>query len=229
MISKNPIQVAGVIDKDEADMLIKCGVDYLGFPLRLPVHTPDLTESAAAEIISSIKPPSFGVIIAYLDQASEIIKFCQDLGASVIQLHGDLKISELEKIKNIVPELCIIKSLVIGKSKTDNLSLFIKDSSPFVDAFITDTFDPSTGASGATGKIHDWSISRRFVEESPRPVILAGGLNADNVREAILEVKPAGVDSHTGLEDSSGRKNIDMVTKFVAEAKEGFRIVENIY
>ena len=59
-----------------------------------------------------------------------------------------------------------------------------------VDAFITDTFDPDTGASGATGKTHDWEVSQRIVEHSPLPVILAGGLGAGNVKEAIMQVKP---------------------------------------
>jgi phosphoribosylanthranilate isomerase len=53
-------------------------------------------------------------------------------------------------------------------------------------------------------------------------VILAGGLTPDNVREAILAVRPAGVDCHTGVEDASGRKDADKVRRFVAEAHAGF-------
>jgi phosphoribosylanthranilate isomerase len=83
--------------------------------------------------------------------------------------------------------------------------------SPFVDAFITDTFDPRTGASGATGKTHDWRVSRRLVEISARPVILAGSLTPENVTRAILEVRRAGVDSHTDVEDSRGRKSREKV------------------
>jgi phosphoribosylanthranilate isomerase len=71
----------------------------------------------------------------------------------------------------------------------------LSELSPFVDAFITDTFDPKTGASGATGKTHDWRVSRRLVELADRPIILAGGLTPENVKRAILEVRPAGVDS----------------------------------
>jgi len=93
---------------------------------------------------------------------------------------------------------------------------------PLVDAFITDTFDPATGASGATGKTHDWTVSRRLVERSPKPVILAGGLTAGNVRDAIRTVRPAGVDVHTGVEGSDGRKRRDLVHTFVAEARAGF-------
>jgi phosphoribosylanthranilate isomerase len=95
--------------------------------------------------------------------------------------------------------------------------------SEFVDAFITDTFDPKTGASGATGITHDWSVSHRLVERSDRPVILAGGLTPENVRKAILAVNPAGVDSHTGVEDAAGRKSREKVEKFVTEAQAAYR------
>ena len=88
--------------------------------------------------------------------------------------------------------------------------------------FITDTFDPATGASGATGKTHDWTVSRKLVELSPKPVILAGGLNPSNVYEAIRIVRPAGVDVHTGVEDSSGRKSRSLIEAFVNEAARGF-------
>ena len=93
---------------------------------------------------------------------------------------------------------------------------------PHVDGFITDTFDPATGASGATGKTHDRAVSRRLVELSPRPVILAGGLTPENVGRAIRTVRPAGVDVHTGVEDRNGRKDPRRVRAFVAEAEEAF-------
>ena len=115
--------------------------------------------------------------------------------------------------------------LVIGKTAAKALENMIRELSPFIDAFITDTFDPETGASGATGRTHDWRVSRRLVELSDRPVILAGGLTPENVRKAILEVQPAGVDSHTGVEESSGRKSREKVHKFVSEAHEGFALI----
>ncbi|MGH7810735.1 MAG: hypothetical protein ACREP5_10705 [Candidatus Binatia bacterium] len=62
------------------------------------------------------------------------------------------------------------------------LEAMVSALSPFVDAFITDTFDPESGASGTTGKTHDWRVSRRLVELTNRPVILAGGLTPKNVR-----------------------------------------------
>ena len=117
----------------------------------------------------------------------------------------------------------IIKSLVVAGDNYYTLEKIVFTISPFVDAFITDTFDPATGASGATGKTHDWSISKKLVGISSKPVIIAGGLNPSNVRQAILEIHPAGVDVHTGVEDKYGRKDLELVNAFVAESKKGFR------
>ena len=206
-------------------MLVRCGVRYLGFPLRLPVHEEDLSERAAAEIIRGLEPPAHGILITYLDQAAEVVGLCDSLGASIVQLHGHIEISELRKIRKQMPGLTIIKSLVVGLHPLEQLFETVERTTQYVDAYITDTFDPHTGATGATGKTHDWSLSRRLVAESPLPVILAGGLHPENVRAAILQVRPAGVDAHTGLEDPLGRKSEDKVRRFVTEAQAAFRLI----
>lgn len=225
MVIEDFIQVAGVIDQAEADLLVRCGVHHLGFPLRLPVHKEDLGEQAAASIIRGLKLPARGVLITYLEEADEIAALCDSLGAAIVQLHGDIEASELRRLKERKPGVAIIKSLVIGLHSVEELLDLVKRTSSHVDAYITDTFDPQTGASGATGKTHDWRASRQLVRQSPRPVILAGGLHAGNVRRAILEVRPAGVDAHTGLEDAIGRKSEDKVKVFVREALEAFRLI----
>ncbi len=204
-------------------MLVECGVDWLGFPLRLPVHAEDLTDAEAARVVAGIDPPARAVLITYLDQAAAIAELCGALGVDVVQLHGEVAPGELERLRTMRPDLAIVKSLVVGLDNGAALERDVRDLAPLVDAFITDTFDPTTGASGATGRTHDWSVSRRLVERSPRPVILAGGLTADNVAEAIHTVRPAGVDSHTGVEDASGRKSREKVARFVAVARREFR------
>ena len=226
MLQENLVQIAGVIDAAEAQMLQQCGIRYLGFPLRLPVHREDLTEEEAAAIIKSVAPSVFGVLITYLREANEIAAFCHALGAEIVQLHGDIERDELKRLKTLDPNLIVIKSLVIGMHDDQALERTVTELSPFVDAFITDTFDPKTGASGATGKTHDWRVSRRLVEVADKPVILAGGLTPENVKRAILEVRPAGVDSHTGVEDSNGRKSREKVRQFVSEAYEAFELIK---
>ena len=70
--------------------------------------------------------------------------------------------------------------------------------------------------------MHDWAVSRQIIALSPKPVILAGGLNPANVASAIKAVRPAGVDVHTGLEGPDGRKQVDLTTRFVTAARNAF-------
>jgi phosphoribosylanthranilate isomerase len=216
------VQIAGIHDAAEARLLEESGVDWLGFPLRLPIHAEDLTEVEAAAVIAGIRAPARAVLITYLDDAEAVAALARDLGLTIVQLHGDIEPGEVATLRTLRPDLAIVKSLVVGRKGTAALEEDVGKLGPFVDAFITDTFDPATGASGATGRTHDWNVSRRLVEISPRPVILAGGLTPDSVAEAIRTVRPAGVDAHTGVEDASGRKSREKVARFVAEARRAF-------
>jgi phosphoribosylanthranilate isomerase len=208
------IQIAGIRNLLEAQMLMDAGVEYLGFPLRLDVHEPDLSEQEAKEVISKIKEPHKAVLITYLDKADEINEFANYLGVKYIQLHGPI---ELEVLKQL-SQFTLFKSLVIRDEI--NWKTEIDHYQDHIDYFITDTYDPSTGASGATGKTHDWNISAEIVEYSKKPVILAGGLTVNNVAQAITKVKPAGVDCHTGVEDKYGNKEKSLIKQFVTIAKE---------
>jgi phosphoribosylanthranilate isomerase len=223
------IQIAGIIDSAEAKMLMDLGVDYLGFPLRLPVNKVDMTEEESVEVIKGILPPHKSVLITYLNNNNEIISFCDKLNVKIVQLHGKITVEELIKLKQIRPDIIVIKSLVVYGDNYPELENTVKALSPWVDLYITDTFDPSTGASGATGKTHDWQISRKLVKISPKPVILAGGLNPKNVKQAILETKPAGVDVHTGVESPDGRKDYNLVKAFVSEARQAFTEINICY
>ena len=208
-------------------MLISCGVEYLGFPLRLDYHQQDFREDEAAAIIRELPPVTQAILITYLDKAEEVIELSSKLNTKIIQLHGDISLKELRQIKIKRPKIQIIKSLIIGKTSEGILLKNMQSWSSLVDVFLLDTFDPESGASGATGKTHDWGISRILVESSTRPVILAGGLTPANVRRAILTVHPAGVDVHSGVEDHSGRKDRQLVERFISEARSAFKMIES--
>jgi phosphoribosylanthranilate isomerase len=216
------IQVAGIIDKDEAAMLCEEGVDWLGFPLRLPSGKDDISEADATSIVSGLSPAHSGVLISYLTDAEEIGAFCAELGVTAVQLHGDVEAAQLRKLKASYPRLYVLKSLVVREDNAAELLALVDEVAEFVDMFITDTYNPATGAKGATGLTHDWSVSAELVQRSPKPLMMAGGLNADNVAEAILRVRPAAVDAHTGLEGPDGRKDREKVRKFVAESRRAF-------
>lgn len=217
--------MAGILDVPEAKMLCAAGVDWLGIPLRLPVHTEDVTDDEAAAIFAALPPNHAGILITYLDRAEEIVALCRKLDVTRVQLHGTIEQGELRGVRQAAPELFVLKSLVVHQDNEAQLVRTVHELAPWVDGFITDTFDPDTGAEGATGMTHDWAISRRLVELSPLPVVLAGGLTPDNVRAAICHVRPAGIDAHTGVETPSGRKDEAIVTRFVREARAGFAVI----
>ena len=222
-ISKNKeffIQAAGVRSSKEAKMLVDCGFTHLGFPHFLPVNKEDTTLDGSKEIIASIKNIATPVLITYQSKATEIMCTLDFLNVFCVQLHGSIKVNEIDKLKENWTDILIIKSLIIKDDSIEDALLQIENYQDHVDSFITDTYDPSTGAEGATGKTHDWEISKKIVELSEKPVILAGGLNPNNLEGAIKLVKPAGVDVHTGIEDERGNKDKTKATQFCKICRE---------
>ncbi|MCG8607761.1 phosphoribosylanthranilate isomerase [bacterium] len=216
------IQIAGILDLKEAQMVIQAGADWLGFPLRLTHHQDDISDQQASQIVQSLPPEQAAVLITYLRKATDVIDLSRKLGCKKVQLHANLSVREVRKLRLEAPELFLIKSLIVREENYAELQDAAHRWSPHVDAFITDTFDAESGACGATGKTHDWHVSRMLVERSPKPVILAGGLNPENVGKAIETVKPTGVDAHTGLEGPDGRKREELVRAFISEARSAF-------
>lgn len=213
------VQIAGVINQDDADVIIKAGADMLGFPLGLKDGREDLSVEEAAQIVQKTSARATAVCITYLDSSHDIAELCRQLGARWVQLHGAVSIGEVKKLKAHDPELGIIKSLIVRPEAHDALTGEVKVFEPLVDAFITDTFDPETGRTGATGKTHNWDASRVVVQSTRLPVILAGGLTHENIEDAIRAVRPAAVDAHTGVEGSEGFKSARLVSEFVRIAQ----------
>jgi phosphoribosylanthranilate isomerase len=216
------VQIAGIRSKEEAKMLLDCGVDWLGFPLRLELHSEDMPAEEVGKIIASLGIRDRAVLITYLQDAAEITGLTAQLGCRRVQLHGDISAGETSRLKTGSRELYLIKALVIKPGNLGELLGTVWEFEPHIDAFITDTWDPQTGARGATGKTHDWDTSRRIAGSASRPVILAGGLNPDNVGQAIRKVGPAGVDAHTGVETPGGMKDPSLAKAFVEESRRAF-------
>lgn len=215
------IQVAGVLSLEESKMLIHQGVTHIGMPLGPGVREQDLSLDEAAQVVKELQTKAQFILITYLTEPGEVAALCQQVGVCGVQLHADLPPENVAKLKEIMPRIIIFKSLVVGEG--NDVLVMAREHAPQVDAFITDTFDPATGARGATGMVHDWSLSREIVRSVKRPVLLAGGLHEGNVAEAILATGAAGVDAHTGLEDAQGRKDEAKVRLFVERALEVLR------
>jgi phosphoribosylanthranilate isomerase len=212
------VQIAGISSLEEALAAEQAGADALGFTLRLPSGVHDgLTEAKARDIIARLPPFIVSVVITYVSTVREAVDLSRYLGAMALQLHGDFPTGELRLIRAALPHLKLIRAVhVTGPEAVARARALERQ----VDAIILDTYDPSTGRGGATGKIHDWSISRQIVESVRVPVILAGGLKPENVADAIRVVEPWAVDVHTGVEDADGSRNLTKIRTVTARAKE---------
>lgn len=217
------VQIAGVHDLPEAEMLVECGVDFIGLPLRLGHHAEDCSDAEAARIVAAVKGRVQTVLITYLTEPREIAALARSIGVGWVQLHGAVGTGEVAILRSLAPELGLARSLVVRDGDVAGLLRSMAAFAPHVDAFLTDTWDPETGAEGATGRTHDWSISRALVERSPRPLVLAGGLTPENVADAIHAVRPAAVDAHTGVEGPDGRKDPELVSRFTTTAHRALR------
>jgi phosphoribosylanthranilate isomerase len=213
------IQVAGIADAADLSAAVKGGATHVGFPLRLPVHAEDCDERTAAALVAALPPGVEAVVITYLERAEAIAALALTVGARTVQLHGEPALDEIRELRRIAPGLALWQALVVGAAPERLLVERLDRLAPFVDAFVADSFDPASGARGATGRTHDWGVSARLAARSPRPLILAGGLTPENVAGAITAVRPAGVDAHTGVEDDSGRKDAARVRAFAAAAR----------
>ena len=217
------VQVAGLCDAEEAEMVRAAGAVALGFPLRLKDGREDLSEAAAASVIQGLSPGVATVLITYQTEAAAIVDFAATLGVSWVQFHGDVSPETVARVGALRPELGLLKALVIQGEDAAPVLEEARRFAPFVDAFLTDTFDPATGRRGATGQTHPWAVSRAVVDAEIAPVILAGGLSPANVAEAIEIVRPWAVDAHSALEGADGRKDPTRVHAFIARARDAFQ------
>jgi phosphoribosylanthranilate isomerase len=194
----------------------------VGFTLKLPTGLHNgLTRDTAACIIAEMPSELTAVVITYVTSAHETASLIRETGALAVQLHGGMSKTELTELTRLVPGVKKIGRVsVTDRAAIETARGFSPD---LWDAVILDTYDPETGKLGATGRTHDWGISADIVKAAHVPVILAGGLNAENVERAVGVVRPHGVDAHTGVENEDGTRNFGKIRRFTRAALDAFR------
>jgi phosphoribosylanthranilate isomerase len=207
---------------EEALFCNRIGVEALGFTLDLPdgPHD-DLTTEKAREIIGLLPPDILPVVITYHQTSKGACRLVTTVGGNAVQFHAGICEDQIGLFRELCPRIRTIARVTVR----DDLAIAeaLQFRPPLWDAIILDSFDPRTGRHGATGLTHDWTISARIVERSHLPVILAGGLTPENVRNAIRQVRPLGVDVHTGVENIDGSRDLDKIRSFTRAALEAFR------
>jgi phosphoribosylanthranilate isomerase len=212
------VKICGIKRVEDAIMAAYCGADAIGLLVGQKHQSNDFIDiDLARDIVKKCPPYISSVLVTHLDNADEISYLASQIGVTTIQLHSYCTVENVKSLRKTLPHIKIIKNFHVNGSD------IIQAMRPFeavVDAFILDTLDLANDKVGGTGLTHDWNISSEVVRVISRPVILAGGLNPENVEDAIRIVKPYGVDADTGLKDSNGFKDRTKVINFVYRAKQ---------
>ncbi len=259
-MKKTLLQIYEVQKPKEAGALVELGVDHIGSVLvsesrwkqpavRKTVQTVQ-EGKARSGIIPLTKNPA--VIFAAIDYyRPDFVHLCDTLSpypddtATVVREYDALLTLQID-LKDRFPQIDIMRSLSIpqpGMPHADevrkNILHFADLFAPVSDFFLIDTLlngthQPVAGYVGITGETCDWGIAAAVIGQSPIPVILAGGLSDQNVFEAIVRLKPAGVDSctKTNAHDREGRpvrfkKDMKKVRRFVEEARRADMFLNN--
>lgn len=153
------------------------------------------------------------VLLTSLQNADEIIEQHNYCGTDVLQLVDSQETKTYRILKKELPNIDLIQVIHIidDNSITEAVEL-----SKYVDFILLDSgnLNLQTKELGGTGKTHNWQISREIVNQVGIPVFLAGGLNPENVAEAVKIVKPFGVDVCTGVK-TDGKLDSDKVREFI--------------
>jgi phosphoribosylanthranilate isomerase len=156
-------------------------------------------DELAAQIVRVTPPPIATFMLTSELTAEDIVAHQQRVGANTIQLVDALPTGTYGQLRAALPDIKVVQVIhVIDERSLEEALQAVQEGA---DALLLDSGNPNLAVKelGGTGRVHNWQVSRRIVEQSPVPVFLAGGLNPANVREAVEQVQPFGLDICSGV------------------------------
>ena len=200
------VKVCGITRAEDAQLAVELGVDALGFVF-YPASPRYIPPAEAAEIIRGF-PPFVASVGVFVDcPYEEIDSIVAECGLTAVQLHG-----------GEAPDFCtrfhvkVIKAFRIrGAQLPPELARYRTD------AILLDAF--REGIPGGTGETFSWEVAQEAKRHGR--IILAGGLNCENIRKAIETVRPYAVDVSSGVETAPGKKDPSLLAEFLKRAKAG--------
>ena len=214
------VQIFEVQTPDEAAALVRLGVDHIGVLVGDGVFPRELSIAQAKGIFAAVPAGKKRVALSLSADPDEVVRVVQETRPDILQVQAaidDFSVAMTRALERRFPQVPIMRAIpVIDETSIDIAAAY----QGVADFLLLDSYDPGTQQFGALGRVHDWSLSRRIVDDVGIPVILAGGLGPENAAAAIAAVRPAGVDSKTRTDrlDGSG-KDLAKVQAFVAAAK----------
>jgi phosphoribosylanthranilate isomerase len=208
------IKVCCIASEEEARLAIECGATILGLVSQMPSGPGVIDEDAIATIAAAVPPPTETFLLTSVCDAAGIIKQVRRCGTTGVQICDALPEGAHAALRIALPTTRLVQVVHVTY---DEAMLAARD----VDALLLDSGNPSLQVKelGGTGRVHDWRVSRRIVEDAGIPVFLGGGLNADNVGEALAQVQPAGVDICSGVR-TAGRLDGAKLRSFVRAVRD---------
>lgn len=209
------VKICGITNEGDALKAAILGADYLGFLVEIGFSEDKVTREKAKDIIRKLPLEASPVFVTYLQKAKPIIEIAKEISPLIIQLHNDISLGEIGKIRKALKKIKITKTIsIVDEKSIDEAKKYEK----YVDYLLLDT--KVKGRKGGTGEVHNWEISRKIVKSVNRKVFLAGGLNPDNVMEAIKKVRPYAVDTNSGVKLKAGKKDYVKLELFIKRAKQ---------
>ena len=214
------VQIYEVQTPEEAVALARVGVDHIGVLVGDGAFPRELSAERASAIFAALPPGAKRVALSLSADPAEISRVLELTRPDIIHIGAAVElfsVRDTQALKTGYPDVRIMRAI---PSVDEGSIECAKDYRGVADFLLLDSHEPGDRQIGGLGRTHDWSISRRIADAVDVPVILAGGLDADNVAAAIAAVRPAGVDSKTKTDRADGDgKDIDKVRRFVTAAK----------
>jgi phosphoribosylanthranilate isomerase len=182
----------------EARLAISHGASALGLVSAMPSGPGVIAEEAIAAIAAAVPPPVARFLLTSLEDPAAIAAQQRRLGTDTVQICDRLAPGAHAELRRALPGVRLVLVIHVGGEESLEEARAV---APHVDALLLDSGNQSLAVKelGGTGRRHDWSLSRRIREAVAVPLFLAGGLRAENVRQAIETVGPFGLDVCTGV------------------------------
>jgi phosphoribosylanthranilate isomerase len=214
------IKICCINSIEEAKVAIKYGASAIGLVSEMPGGPGIISEEKIAGIAESIPPAVSSFLLTSKVNVNEIIKQQRRCKTSTIQLCDSLTSLQHLELRNSLPGISIVQ--VIHVTGEESVVEAI-NASKYCHGLLLDSGNQKLEVKvlGGTGKTHDWRISKRIVDAVNIPVFLAGGLNPSNVKQAIKDVRPFGIDVCSGLRVNHHLVESDLI-EFIYNANHWF-------
>jgi len=187
------VKICCISSIDEAKLAIEYGASALGLVGNMPSGPGVIGDELIGQIAKAVPPPISTFLLTSETKPQDIIKHYRRVNTSTIQIVDELEKREYELLRNELPNVKLVQVIHVIDENSIKEAIEISN---YVDAILLDSGNPNLTIKelGGTGRTHNWEISREIRKSIPIPLFLAGGINKDNVSQAIEIVQPFALD-----------------------------------